>query len=138
MTSLAEFLFPAPARRRFPSMLRWWERRRLAYNLFVGSAGVVTVAGVALLSLVHPFQDEIILVPLFPILAFGLAANAFYSLGVVVEWLVHRLGGRTVLPVGPALYRIGLTFSVGLALFPLMAMSVVTLVALVAKVLGLA
>ena len=138
MTSLAEFLFPAPARRRFPSMLRWWEGRRLAYNVFVGSAGVVTVAGVALLSLVHPFQDGLILVPVLPILAFGLAANAFYSLGVVVEWLVHQLGRRTVLPVGPALYRIGLTFSVGLALFPLMAMSVVTLVALVAKVLGLA
>jgi len=138
MSSLTEFLFPAPARRSFPSMLRWWERRRLVYNLAVGSAGTVTVVGVSLLSLVHPFQDGLILVPLGPIVAFGLAANLCYTLGVVVEWLVHALWGRSVLPVGPALYRMGLTFSVGLALFPLMVMTLVTLVASVVKVLGLA
>lgn len=138
MTHLAEFLFPAPARRSFPSIVGWWERRRLAYNLFVGAAGAVTLAGVTVLSLVHPFQDGLLVVPWQPVVAFGVGANLFYSLGALAEWAVHRLWGRTVLPVGPALYRMGLTFSVGLALFPLMLMSLVTLVAMVVRVLGLA
>lgn len=138
MTSLTEFLFPAPARRTLPSIIRWWEGRRLGYNLFVGTAGVATLAGVGVLSLVHPFQDGIILVPWQAVVVFGLGANLFYSLGAPVEWAIHRLWGRTVLPLGPTLYRMGLTFSVGLALFPLMALSLVTVVALVAKLLGLA
>lgn len=138
MTSLTEFLFPAPARRSASSIVRWWERRRVAYNLFVGGAGMVTLAGVSLLSLIHPFQEGLLLVPWQPVVAFALGANLFYSLGAPVEWLIHRLGRGGVLPVGPALYRMGLTFSVGLALFPLMAVGLVTLVAMVARLLGLA
>ena len=135
MTSLTEFLFPAPARRSFPSILGWWERRRLAYNAFVGGAGVVSVVGVALLSLIHPYQTGILIIPWQPIVAFGLGANLFYSLGSLAEWAVHRIWGREILPVGPGLYRIGLTFSVGLALFPLMALSVITIVAMPATVM---
>ncbi len=139
MTQLAEFLFPAPARRRLPDIVRWWEGRRLAYNVFVGSAGVVTLAGVTVLLAIHPFQSgPVWFIPWQPVVAFGIGANLFYSLGAPLEWLIHRLGRGTVLPVGPALYRMGLTFSVGLALFPLMVLSVVTAVALVVAALGLA
>jgi hypothetical protein len=45
-------------------------------------------------------------------------ANMCYLFGPAVEILVEKLWGRQVLPTGPALYRAGLTFSVGLALFP--------------------
>lgn len=138
MTQLAEFLFPAPARRSLPDIVRWWEGRRLAYNAFVGSAGLVTLAGGAVLLAIHPFQGPMPGVPWIGVAAFGLGANLFYSLGAPLEWLVHRLGGGSVLPVGPALYRMGLTFSVGLALFPLMLVSVLTAVALVVAALGLA
>lgn len=137
MTSLAEFLFPAPARRTLPAIVRWWEERRLAYNLFVGGAGAVTLAGVTLLSAIHPFQETLIVVPWQPVAAFGVAANLFYSLGSLAEWSALRLWGRRVLPLGPALYRMGLTFSVGLALFPLMVVTLITAIALVARVLGL-
>ena len=34
------------------------------------------------------------------------------------ELLIGMIWGRRVLPTGPALFRMGLTFSVGLALFP--------------------
>jgi hypothetical protein len=138
MTRLAEFLFPAPARRTLPSILGWWERRRLAYNVWVGAAGAVTLVGIPVLSLVHPFQDGLVFAPWQGVVAFGVAANLFYGLGAPLEWAAHRLWGRSVLPVGPALYRMGLTFSVGLALVPVMALGLVTLVALVAKLLGLA
>jgi hypothetical protein len=38
----------------------------------------------------------------------------------VVEVAVDKIWGRPVLPVGPALFRIGLTFSVGLTLLPVL------------------
>jgi hypothetical protein len=127
MTALTEFLFPAPAERRVGAIWKWWEGRRLAYNLWVGTAGVVTVAGGLLMSVLPPGGPG--LPPSFsgvwvPIVAFGALANLFYTSGAVIETLSHKLFGRSVLPVGPALYRMGLTFSVGLALFPLLMMTI--------------
>ena len=67
-----------------------------------------------------------------PVLIFGVMANVFYSAGAVVEILVNALWGREILPVGPALYRMGLTFSVGLALFP----TLIMVIGWILKVLG--
>ncbi len=53
-----------------------------------------------------------------PILVFGVMANVCYLLGPTAELLIEKLWSPKVLPTGPALFRIGLTFSVGLALFP--------------------
>lgn len=55
-------------------------------------------------------------------------ANVCYLLGPVAETLAYRLLGEDLLPVGPALYRMGLTFSVGLALFPALLVTLVLLV----------
>ena len=57
-------------------------------------------------------------VPLLGVLAFGGMANVCYLLGPAVEIALEKLWGETLLPVGPGLSRMGLTFSVGLALFP--------------------
>ncbi len=123
MTELVEFLFPAPAERRPGAIWAWWERRRLAYNVWVGSAGAFTVAAGTFLSLLPPHPEG--LPPLIiwqPIVLFGVLANLFYTSGAVLETLAQKLWGRQLLPVGPALYRMGLTFSVGLALFPTLIM----------------
>jgi len=126
MTQLVEFLFPAPAERRAGAIVSWWEKRRLAYNVWVGSAGAFTVAAGYLLSVLPP--GGLGAPPLGfiwrPIVIFGVLANVFYTAGPLVEILAHKLFGRQLLPVGPALYRIGLTFSVGLALFPLLIMMI--------------
>ena len=117
--SLTEFLFPAPAERRTGAILRWWEKRRLPYNLAVGSAGLVSLATGLLVSLMPPAG---FLPPLrflwIPVVIFGVLANVCYLLGPAAEILATKVWGRQVLPTGPALYRMGLTFSVGLALFP--------------------
>lgn len=123
MTELVEFLFPAPAARRPGAIWAWWERRRLAYNVWVGSAGAFTVAAGTFLSLLPPHPEG--LPPLIiwqPIVLFGVLANVFYTSGAVIETLAEKMWGRQLLPVGPALYRMGLTFSVGLALFPTLIM----------------
>jgi len=136
MTQLTEFLFPVPAERRAGAIISWWERRRPAYNLWVGTAGAFTVASGYLLSVLPP--GGLGAPPLGfiwrPILIFGLLANVFYTAGPLVEILAHKLFGRQLLPVGPALYRIGLTFSVGLALFPLMIMMISWVISAVTKV----
>jgi len=136
MTGLAEFLFPAPAERRAGAIWKWWARRRLAYNAWVGTAGALTV-GVGFLLTVLPPHTNVpppFLVILRPIIAFGVLANVFYTAGPLVEILSHRLFGRQLLPVGPTLYRMGLTFSVGLALFPMLIMFIGWIISVVTAV----
>jgi len=128
MNTLTEFLFPAPARRSTGAIVSWWERRRLAYNAFVGAAGLVSIGTVSLVSTILGAgvpRGEFWIVPI----AFAAMANVCYLLGPVTELLVNNLWGRQVLPTGPVLYRMGLTFSVGLALFP-------TLLAVIVLVVG--
>ena len=126
MTQLAEFLYPVPAERRVGAIVSWWEKRRLAYNAWVGSAGLFTVGFGYLLSVLPPGAMGAPPLGMIwrPIIIFGVLANVFYTAGAVVEVLAHKLFGRQLLPVGPALYRIGLTFSVGLALFPTLIMMI--------------
>jgi len=136
MTQLAEFLFPVPAQRRPGAIFSWWEKRRLAYNAWVGSAGVFTVGFGYLLSILPPggFGAPPLGFIWRPIVIFGLLANVFYTAGPVVEFLAHKLFGRQLLPVGPALYRIGLTFSVGLALFPTLIMMIGWLISSIGRI----
>ena len=126
MTALTEFLFPAPARRSVGGIVRWWESRRLAYNLFVGGAGLLSVGAIMLITLLPGFPNARF--QWQPIVAFGMMANICYLLGPTVEVTLQKLWGDTVLPVGPALFRMGLTFSVGLALFPALLFAIVWVV----------
>lgn len=134
-TSLADFLFPAPARRNTLDIIRWWERRRLAYNAFVGTAGLVSLGAVTVGAALSGagFVGVHILAPAA---VFGVMANACYLLGPALEILIEKLWGRRVLPTGPTLYRMGLTFSVGLALFPTLLVMIVLVVRVLATVMG--
>lgn len=117
MTALTEFLFPAPAPRDPLSILKWWERRRLPYNLAVGAGGLVSLVALGLVQVLPPFSSPLE-IPVGIVLVFGVMANVCYLLGPAIEIALGAIWGRSVLPTGPALYRMGLTFSVGLALFP--------------------
>jgi hypothetical protein len=134
MGSLTEFLFPAPAARSTGGIIRWWERRRLFYNVAVGAAGLLSLGTLTLVAAM--LGDGFELIPWQPAVVFGFMANVCYLLGPAIEIAVHALWGRSVLPVGPALYRIGLTFSVGLALFPTLLAVLWAVAALVFNLLG--
>jgi hypothetical protein len=137
MSTLTEFLFPAPARRTPTAIIGWWERRRLAYNVWVGSAGLVSVSVLIGASLL--FGDGVRLTEvLIPTTIFGVMANVCYLLGPTIEILIEKLWGRSVLPTGPTLFRMGLTFSVGLALFPAFIAMILVVVRTMAIILGLA
>jgi hypothetical protein len=55
---------------------------------------------------------------------YGFFANLFYSLGFVTEAAMQRVWGDETPRVGPALFRQGLVFSVGLTLFPIALMGI--------------
>ena len=123
MALLGEVLFPpADYRRTTTSLLNWWESRRATYNLIVGSAGVVTLVVIRLISWMPPG------VPVFfdwrPVAAYGLLANLCYTFGWGIEATAQRIWGEKCPPFGPALFRQGVAFSVGLTLLPIVLVSV--------------
>jgi hypothetical protein len=136
MSTITEFLFAAPASRSAPAIIAWWERRRLAYNAWVGAGGAVSLGTVSLFGLLSG-ETEMFPGVLFASAVFGVMANACYLLGPMIELFVEKVWGRSVLPVGPLLYRMGLTFSVGLALFPTLLIVLLATARVVLAVLGL-
>ena len=124
MSALTRLLFPAPAEvRNTAAIFRWWESRRLTYNVIVGGAGLITVSAIKAIALLPPLSTDL---PMFwpGIIAYGVFANLFYSLGFVTEAAMQRAWHDETPRVGPALFRQGLTFSVGLTLFPIALMGI--------------
>ncbi|MDH3734605.1 MAG: hypothetical protein OEU54_13835 [Gemmatimonadota bacterium] len=109
-SALVRLLYPAPAERRAGAIFKWWEKRRLPYNLIVGASGLATLTLNALVFGPPSGAAEVF----FPIAAVGIFANIAYTLGSIVEVTVNNRWGRNVLPVGPVLFRQGVLFSVGL------------------------
>ena len=117
MAALTSVLFPEPSLRRSPgAVIGWWERRRPLFNIVVGATGLVTLSVIGLAS-----GGVILTQPglWLGVTAYGVAANLCYSLGAPLELLLERWLGRETYGVGPALFRYGLVYSVGLTLFPL-------------------
>ncbi|MFN8653741.1 MAG: hypothetical protein U0133_17680 [Gemmatimonadales bacterium] len=119
--SLVErYLFsPLYTPRSFWSVVGWWERRRLFYNVAVGLAGLVTTATALLLNVLTPGTPGPTGPPLMLIPVYALAANLFYSLGAPIDLLLRRRLKEDAGPVAQALFRYGLAFSVGLTLLPI-------------------
>lgn len=134
MSSLVEVLYPLPDFRRTPlSTVRWWESRRLVFNKAVGTAGLVTLAGVSLLAALPPYSAGLVLPQLLVgAVVYGIAANGCYTLGWIVELLARRAWGRSAPDLGPLLFRQGLIFSVGLTLLPLLVAVLVWMARIVA------
>lgn len=119
MALVGEFLFPpADYRRTTLSLLLWWEARRLPYNVIVGATGLFTLFMVGAISIVPPgikglpFDWRVIVV-------YGGLANVCYTFGWAVEALAQRIWKERCPAMGPALFRQGLAFSVGLTLLPI-------------------
>lgn len=105
-------------------VVQWWERRRLSYNLIVGGTGVAVLVYVNALEVLlgqgmfMPKAGHSGIDALVAIGAYGVAANVCYTFGWVVENVVERWLKRPIYGLGPALFRHGLVFSVGITLIP--------------------
>jgi hypothetical protein len=106
-------------------IVRWWEERRLLYNIIVGCVGAVTsVLMISCGFISEPLVGEAIGLPDPPILvplgiiAYGIAANVCYTGGWVVELRLAKRGATSTSEFGIRAFRFGLIFSVALTLFP--------------------
>ena len=120
MTALTRFFFRHDVTCRTPaSIIGWWEARRLPYNVAVGATGLVTLSVMHLLSRLPPAPLPMPLgFSLFGALVYGTMANLCYTSGWMAEIVIRRSGGGELEPVGPALFRYGFAFSIGLTLVP--------------------
>lgn len=95
--------------------VRWWEVRRIPYNLLVGIAGILSLVLVVFVGsmAVKPgddFEEPMGLI-LF-LIAFGIMANLCYPSGWIVDLVLYRGQPRR------KLFRLGLIFSTVLASLP--------------------
>src|SRR5437868_3373368 len=107
---LTRLLFEPTLMRSPLRVVQWWESRRPAYNAIVGATGLGTLIYVNALSLI--VRGQWMPVGWLPIVAYGLAANVFYTFGWMAENIAERWLKRPVYGLGPALFRHGLVFSV--------------------------
>lgn len=114
--TLTRLLFEPTLVRSPLRVVQWWESRRPAFNAAVGITGLGTLVWVNAMSLLA--KGEWFGVPWQVIVVYGLTANACFTLGWVVENVVERWLKRPVYGLGPALFRHGLVFSLGLTLIP--------------------
>jgi hypothetical protein len=120
-SELRRLLFRDSPRLETPvEVVRWWEQRRLPFNVAVGATGLVSLSFIAGLGAIgpeaHAFQGP----PLVGVLAYGAMANLAYTSGWMLELLMLRpLFGRRSGTVGATLFRYGLAFSMGISAIPI-------------------
>jgi hypothetical protein len=100
------------------AVVRWWESRRLLFNLCVGGAGLLTLVSVNMFGNLPP-RPLGLFVPWAPVLVYGLLANVCYTLGPLGDLLLRRALGDRAPAIAPVLFRYGFVFSVGLTLLPI-------------------
>jgi hypothetical protein len=117
MTALEKYFFtPLHRPHRTGDVIRWWESRRLMYNVCVGVAGLTSIGYVTMLSLL---AGRSLAFPWMGAVVYGVLANASFTLGPIVDLAIRRgFGGRAAV-AGPALLRYGFVFSIGLTLLPI-------------------
>lgn len=100
-------------------VVRWWERRRIAFNIAVGTTGLVSLSFIAVLGAIGPHAHGTFGPPLIGVILYGAVANLAYTSGWILELLLLRpLFGRRSGTVGATLFRYGLAFSVGISAIP--------------------
>lgn len=134
---LQRLLFEPTLERSPLRVVQWWESRRLSYNLIVGATGVGVLVYVNALEVL---LGNGILIPkpghsgieaLMAIGLYGVVANVCYTFGWVTENVVERWLKRPVYGLGPALFRHGLVFSIGLTLIPAVLVTVANIAGMI-------
>jgi len=96
-------------------IVRWWEARRLHFNVYVGVVGIVAwflvlIAGSAAVKPGEDFEEPLAMI--FGPVIYAMIANACYTLG----WIADVLSSQSRPRVG--LYKAGVVFSVVLTALP--------------------
>jgi hypothetical protein len=114
-----ERLLEWPTERSAPNTRReivsWWESRRLRFNFYLGTIGVITwllvlVAGSAAVKPGVDFEEPIAMI--FGPVIYALFANLCYTLGWIVDTVAYRGTPRT------RLYKYGIVSSAIITALP--------------------
>ncbi len=97
--------------------IKWWEKRRLAYNVAVGATGLVSLTAMAIATGIT--SGELLAgPPLLAVVVYAVIANCFFTCGWVAELMLRPVFGRRTGTVGATFFRYGLAFSIGITLIP--------------------
>lgn len=119
MSAVTHYFFaPVYNPRNSWSVIEWWEARRAAYNLSVGAVGLMSLAVLNVFALLPPHPAHL-RIPWGGVGVYAVLANLCYTLGPVADLAIRRCWGNVYAAVGPALFRYGFVFSIGLTLLPM-------------------
>jgi hypothetical protein len=101
------------------SIIRWWEIRRIPYNLMVGTVGIISLFlfyyFIDASNALKPGEDAV--EPMAIVLA-PIMINICYTGGWIVELLLSNSRQKGSSPIGPLLLKIGVGFSLVVVLIP--------------------
>lgn len=118
-------------------VIKWWEVRRIPFNLIVGATGALTmivtlvVAAIASEKFGEPLGlPDPPIFAVFAVIAYGIAANVCYTGGWLAEILARSIWGDRAGSFGEIAFALGLGFSILLTLAPAALFTVVLILRL--------
>lgn len=120
LSDIISWLFFVPENRRtFGNIVRWWEKRRIPFNLIVGSVGLCSLVlfyvFIKASGKLNPGEDPV--EPL-PLIAAPILMNVCYTAGWIVEAVLNPKRSAARKPLAPTLFKYGLIFSLTVVLLP--------------------
>ncbi len=95
-------------------VIRWWELRRLLFNLLLLIVGIASIAGMELVmrSLIPPGDDAVEpFVVVLGAVAYGIMANLCYTLGWIIELRARKLNPMAARQRARVMFRLGTVLS---------------------------
>jgi len=95
-------------------VIRWWELRRLLYNVVLLVVGVASIAGMEwLMTKVIPLGEDAVepMILVLGVLLYGIMANLCYTLGWIIELSSRNADPFAARRRGQWMFRAGLLFS---------------------------
>lgn len=96
----------------------WWEKRRLIYNAVLLLTLIISGLLITLFDSLPPKPAELLDYEAFSAIILIFLANFFYTFGWIVDLASSLFAGHDSPTLGPRLLKIGLVFSVIVAVLP--------------------
>lgn len=106
-------------------IIKWWETRRIAFNIIVGICGIITLAVLLAIAAIasSEFNEPLGLpdppiIAVFAVIAYAVGANICYTGGWVIELIVKKIWGERSGAFWQIAFLLGMLFSIILTLSP--------------------
>ena len=102
-------------------VIRWWELRRLLYNVVLLVVGVTAIMGMEwLMTKVIPLGEDAVepMILVLGVFVYGLMANLLYTSGWLIELWGRKSDPKSARRRGQWMFRAGLVFSCLLTSLP--------------------